>query len=51
MKNQTDLERFIAKYDPSKFKQLKNGIEVRSVKNVEEASNKATELINSLSPR
>ena len=49
MKNKTDLQIFIEKYQPSKFKELKNGIEVRSVKDVEEASKRATGLINSMS--
>lgn len=44
----TDLEIFIEKYQPSKFKKLKNSIEVRSVVDVESASNKAAELIKSL---
>jgi hypothetical protein len=44
----SDLEIFIEKYDPSKFKKLKNSIEVRSVVDVEKASNKAAGLIKSL---
>jgi hypothetical protein len=46
-----DLKIFIDKYQPAKFKQLKNGIEVRSVHDVEIASNKARQLINDLSLR
>jgi hypothetical protein len=45
----SDLDVFIEKYQPSKFKKLKNSVEVRSVVDVESASNKATELIDSLS--
>lgn len=41
----TDLQKFINKFQPSKFKQLKNGIEIRSVQNIEEASFKASSLI------
>lgn len=51
MENQnskTDLQIFIEKYSPSKYKELKNSVEVRSVNDVEKASNKATELIKSL---
>lgn len=46
-----DLKIFIEKYQPSKFKELKNGVEIRSVKDVEGASNKARELIFSLNLR
>lgn len=49
MKNKTDLQLFIKKYQPSKFKELKNGIEVRSVKDIEDASKRATQLIDSMS--
>jgi hypothetical protein len=45
----SDMDIFIEKYQPSKFKKLKNSVEVRSVVDAEKASNKATELINSLS--
>lgn len=51
MENQnskTDLQIFIEKFQPSKYKELKNSVEVRSVNDVEKASNKATELIKSL---
>ena len=44
----TDLQKFISKSQPSKFKELKNGIEVRSVQDVKEGVNKARELIISL---
>ena len=47
-KSKTDLQIFIEKFQPSKFKELKNSVEVRSVNDVERASNKATELIKSL---
>jgi hypothetical protein len=47
--DKTDLKIFIEKFQPSKFKELKNSIEVRSVEDVESASNKARELIKSLS--
>ena len=47
----TDLQKFISKMQPSKFKELKNGIEVRSVQDVKEGVNKARELINSLGLR
>lgn len=47
----SDLQIFIDKYQPSKYKMLKNGIEVRSVSNVEESSLKATELIKSMQLR
>jgi hypothetical protein len=48
-KNQSDLQQFIGKYDPSKFKELKNGIEVRGVYDLHGAMNKARELIIDLS--
>lgn len=51
MENQiskTDLQIFIEKFQPSKYKELKNSVEVRSVHDVESASNKATELIKTL---
>lgn len=48
-KSKTDLQIFIEKFQPSKYKELKNSIEVRSVVDVERASNKAAELIKSLS--
>lgn len=41
----SDLDIFIEKYQPSKFKKLKNSVEVRSVNDLEKATNKATELI------
>jgi hypothetical protein len=40
-----DLQIFIEKYEPSKFKELKNSIEVRSVADVEKSSNKSVSLI------
>lgn len=46
--DKTDLQIFIEKFEPSKFKELKNSIEVRSVSDVESASNKARDLIKSL---
>jgi hypothetical protein len=46
--SKTDLQIFIEKFQPSKYKQLKNSVEVRSVHDIESASNKATELIKSL---
>lgn len=49
--NQLDIQKFISKYKPSKYKVLKNGIEVRSVTNVEEAANKACELIKEMKLR
>ncbi|WP_316778328.1 hypothetical protein [Pedobacter antarcticus] len=36
---------FISKYKPSKYKVLKNGIEVRSVYNLHDAMNKARSVI------
>ncbi|KEQ31223.1 hypothetical protein N180_02955 [Pedobacter antarcticus 4BY] len=50
-KGKSDLQMFISKYKPSKYKVLKNGIEVRSVPNVEEAENKARELIKEMKLR
>jgi hypothetical protein len=44
----TDIQIFVDKYQPAKFKALKNGIEVRSVQNVDEARIKAASLIKSL---
>jgi hypothetical protein len=49
--DKTDLEIFIEKFQPSKFKELKKSIEVRSVHDVESASNKARKLIKSLGLR
>lgn len=45
---QTDLQQFIGKYQPSKFKVLKNGIEVRSVYDLNAAMNRARSVINDL---
>lgn len=45
----SDLEIFIEKYQPSKFKKLKSGIEIRSVQDVDGAQNKAAELIKHMS--
>lgn len=45
----TDLERFINKFSPSKYKQLKNGIEVRSVGHLPDSMSKARSLIIDLS--
>jgi len=42
----SDLQIFIEKYQPSKYKQMPGKIEVRSVYNLEEAKNKAREVIN-----
>jgi len=42
----SDLQIFIEKYQPSKFKVMSGKIEVRSVYNLEEAQNKAREVIN-----
>lgn len=47
-KRKTDMQRFIGKYHPSKYKVLKNGIDVRSVNDLNGAMNKARELINDL---
>jgi hypothetical protein len=44
----SDVQRFIDHYQPSKYKVLRNGIEVRSVTDVEGSSLKATNLIKSL---
>ena len=41
----SDLQIFIEKYQPSKFKVMSGKIEVRSVYNLEEAQNKAHEVI------
>jgi len=41
----SDLQIFIEKYQPSKFKVMTGKIEVRSVYNLEEAQNKAREVI------
>lgn len=46
--NKTDLQIFIEKYSPSIYKELKNSVEVRSVNDVDKASNKARELIKEL---
>lgn len=43
---ETDLQKFTRLFDPSKFKQLKNGIEIRSVGNLHRATFNAAELIN-----
>jgi hypothetical protein len=40
-----DLDRFIDKYQPSKFKRLSKSIEVRGVNDLEGAMNKARQLI------
>lgn len=47
-KRKTDMQRFIDKFHPSKYKVLKNGIDVRSVNDMNGAMNKARELINDL---
>jgi hypothetical protein len=47
--DKSDLDIFIEKFQPSKFKKLKNSVEVRSVLDVENTSFKATELIKNLS--
>jgi len=41
----TDLQIFIEKFQPSKYKEMSGKIEVRSVYNLEEAQNKAREVI------
>ena len=41
----SDLQIFIDKYQPSKYKEMPGKIEVRSVYNLEEAQNKAREVI------
>lgn len=49
--NRTDLQKFIAKYQMSKFKVMKGKLEIRSVGNLTEATNKAAQLINDLGLR
>jgi len=41
----TDLQQFMDQYQPWKFKELKNGIEVRGVYDLNGAMNKARDLI------
>lgn len=47
----TDLEIFLEKYQPSKFKQLRNSVEIRSVQNVDQEQNKVERLIKTHSLR
>ncbi|TDO21918.1 hypothetical protein [Pedobacter duraquae] len=42
----TDIQKFTKKYDPSKSKLLKNGIEIRGVVEIEKAINRANEIID-----
>jgi hypothetical protein len=42
----TDMQKFLDKFQPSKFKQMRGRVEIRSVNNLEEAQNKAREVIN-----
>lgn len=47
----SDLDKFLAKYQPSKFKRLSKSIEVRGVNDLEGAMNKARGLILDLKLR
>lgn len=48
-KCQVDLNKFIDKFQPSKFKKLKDGIEIRSVYDIPDAISKAKCLIATMS--
>lgn len=43
-----DLEKFIEKFEPSKFKMLQRGIEIRGIKDLNRNINFAKELISQL---
>ncbi|MGM9478113.1 hypothetical protein ACS5PU_16930 [Pedobacter sp. GSP4] len=43
-----DLEKFIEKFEPSKFKMLQRGIEIRGIKDLNRSINFAKELIGQL---
>lgn len=45
LQGETDLQKFIRIFEPSKFKQLQNGIEIRGVGDMHRATDKASALI------
>ncbi|MCX2429577.1 hypothetical protein [Pedobacter sp. GR22-10] len=47
-KTATDIQKFIEKFEPSKFKMLSRGIEVRGIKDLNKSINFAKEVIAKL---
>ena len=47
-KKVTDIQKFIEKFEPSKFKMLSRGIEIRGIKDIHKSINFAKEVIEKL---